>query len=174
MDYVFIRARREKTAMLTMRSLFAVTLKLEFPNPASTCTKSCSMSSFCTSNTAAPSGSGTDALQALYSKGLQIADPSLFKKTLSMTDKIRLMQPLVRACQHLTEVDKSTWHFRPKDSDNATHENVSKLLQPPYDLTDALASEKCVTLSSHQYWSTLAVKSSLSKLKTPYFHSSDR
>jgi len=44
--------------------------------------------------------------------------------------------------------DRSTWHFMPKDSDIATLENVNQLLQPLYDLTDTLASEKRVTLSS--------------------------
>ena len=44
--------------------------------------------------------------------------------------------------------DRSTWHLMPKYSDIATLENVNKLLQPVYDLTDALASEKRVTLSS--------------------------
>lgn len=44
--------------------------------------------------------------------------------------------------------DRSTWYLMPKDSDIANLENVNKLLQPLYDLTDALASEKRVTLSS--------------------------
>ncbi len=37
--------------------------------------------------------------------------------------------------------DRSTWHCIPKDNDIATLENVNSLLQPLYDLTDALASE---------------------------------
>ncbi|CAM4425074.1 unnamed protein product [Leuciscus chuanchicus] len=43
---------------------------------------------------------------------------------------------------------RNTWHLMPKDNDIATLENVNQLLQPLYDLTDALASEKRVALSS--------------------------
>ncbi|XP_068122242.1 E3 SUMO-protein ligase ZBED1-like [Hyperolius riggenbachi] len=45
-------------------------------------------------------------------------------------------------------IDRGTWHLMPKDSDIATLENVNKILQPLHELTDALASEKRVTLSS--------------------------
>ncbi|KAL1246570.1 hypothetical protein QQF64_034579 [Cirrhinus molitorella] len=42
----------------------------------------------------------------------------------------------------------SKWHLMSKDNDITSLENVNQLLLPFYDLTDALASEKRVTLSS--------------------------
>lgn len=46
--------------------------------------------------------------------------------------------------------DRNTWHLMPKDSDITVLENISQLLCPLHNFTDALASEKQVTLSSLQ------------------------
>ncbi|KAL0172873.1 hypothetical protein M9458_033184, partial [Cirrhinus mrigala] len=59
----------------------------------------------------------------------------------------RFLEQQQAACAVLAS-DRSTWHFMPKDNDIATLENVNQLLRPLYDFTDALASEKRVTLSS--------------------------
>uniref|UniRef100_W5N327 HAT C-terminal dimerisation domain-containing protein n=1 Tax=Lepisosteus oculatus TaxID=7918 RepID=W5N327_LEPOC len=43
--------------------------------------------------------------------------------------------------------DRSTWHLMPKDNDISVLEDANQLLSPLHDFTDALTSEKLVTLS---------------------------
>lgn len=65
--------------------------------------------------------------------------------TFSMVSRFLEQQQAV--CAVLAE-DRSSWHLMPKDTTITILEDLSQLLSPLHDFTDALASEKRVTMSA--------------------------